>query len=287
MSRGYLCIVQDTHYVDYLRCAYGLALSLHLTQNEIRNISICVDARTKERIKAKHRRVFDHIIDIPWGDSAPEDSDWRIHNKWKYLHMTPYDETVVLDADMLFPTGVDHWWDIMSERDMWFTSHVKTYRGEDVTCDYYRRYFTANSLPNLYTAFFYFKKSALASEVFAMTEIVFQHWQRFFYKYMPKGKPDYLSGDVAYALAVQLLGVEHLVTKDNVSAMPTFVHMKSHVQESGKMPEDWTKMLPTFYSSHANFKIGNYRQTLPFHYVQKEWLTNEMISQMEQELYGR
>jgi hypothetical protein len=197
--------------------------------------------------------------------------------------MTPFYETVILDADMIFPTDISYWWDIMAQRDVWATTKVRTYRGEVVTSDAYRKYFVANNLPNVYTAFMYFKKSELASELFAMIEIIFQHWQRMFYKYMPNGKPDFLSGDVAYALAMQILGIEPQCTRENIEAMPTFVHMKSHVQNApqGVIADKWTDTLPTYYVTHDNFKVGNFQQLLPFHYVEKDWLTQTMIERME------
>ena len=285
MSKGYICIAQNNGTVDYLEQAYALALNLKLTQSKVSSLSVCVDEKTKEKIKAKHRAVFDHIIDIPWNDYAQGQS-WKINNKWKYYYMTPYDETVILDTDMIFPTDVSYWWDLLSERDVWATTNVRTYRGDIVSSDYYRKYFVKNDLPNVYTAFFYFKKSELATELFAMIEVIFQHWQRMFYKYMPHGKPAWLSGDVAYALAMQLLGIEHECTKPLTSSFPTFVHMKSHVQDIPEtmVNDKWTESLPTYYDSYSNFKIGNFQQLLPFHYVEKDWMTSDMIEQMEKEL---
>ena len=284
MTKGYIVIAQNTKDVDYLEQAYALALNLQLTQSEVSNLTVCVDKPTKKLIESKHEAVFDQIVDIPWTDLAEHEETWKIHNKWKYLHMTPYDETVVLDTDMIFPTDVSHWWDLLSERDVWITTDVRTYRNEVVTNDYYRKYFTANQLPNAYTAFFYFKKCELASELFSMTEIIFQHWERFFFEFMPKGKPTWLSGDVAFALAMQILGIEHECTKTNTT-VPTFVHMKSYVQNIAlnKIEEDWTKSIPTYYKSYRDFKIGNFQQVLPFHYTEKHWLTKDKITQMEKD----
>ena len=282
MSKGYIVIAQNTKGVDYLKQAYALALNLKLTQSKVSNLTVCVDPATKKKITKKHRAVFDHIVDIPWNDDAKEEQ-WKINNKWKFYYMSPYDETVILDSDMIFPTDVSHWWDIMSQRDVWATTKVRTYRGDIADSDYYREYFTANNLPNVYMAFFYFKKSDLATELFAMIGIIFQHWQRMFYKYMPNGKPEWLSGDVAFALAIKLLGIEHLCTQENIDAVPTFIHMKSHVQNiKGKAISDtWTESIPTYYTSYDNFRIGNFQQLLPFHYVEKDWLTDNMIKQME------
>lgn len=286
MSRGYIVIAQNTKSVDYLQQAYALALNLKLTQSTVNNLTVCVDSITKKLITNKHKKVFDHIVDIPWNDDA-EQMDWKINNKWKYLYMTPYDETVILDTDMMFPSDVSHWWDILSQRDVWATTKVRTYKGEIVNSDYYRKYFTLNNLPNVYTAFFYFKKCELASELFAMNEIIFQNWQRFFFKYMPKGKPEFLSGDVAFALSMKLLGIEHECTRENIDTVPTFVHMKSHIQNipTSLIDENWTNTLPTYYRSYKDFHIGNFAQHLPFHYVEKDWITSNMIKQMEKD-YG-
>ena len=288
MSRGYIVIAQNTNTVDYLQQAYALALNLKITQSEVNDLCVCVDANTRKKITKKHYEVFDKIVDIPWSDAAEKHS-WKIHNKWKYLYMTPYDETVILDTDMIFPTDVSHWWDIMSERDVWATTRVRTYRGEVVSSDYYRKAFTANNLPNVYTAFMYFKKSELASELFAMTEVVFQHWQRMFFKYLPSHTQNWLSGDVAFALAMKLLGIEHECTRENIDSVPTFVHMKSHIQNIGNkidVDENWCETIPTYYTNCDNFKIGNFQQMLPFHYVDKNWMTSEKIKQMENQYYG-
>ena len=283
MSKGYIVIAQNNDTTDYLEQAYALALNLKLTQTIVYGLTVCVDATTKKLIKAKHKKIFEHIVDIPWNDDA-EAKDWKINNKWKYYYMSPYDETVILDTDMIFPTDVSHWWDIMSQRDVWATTKVRTYRGEVANSDYYRQYFAANNLPNVYTAFFYFKKSDLASELFAMIEIIFQHWQRFFHKYMPKGKPDWLSGDVAFALAMQLLDIQSDCIMENIDEVPTFIHMKSHIQNiDAGISDTWTDSIPTYYRSYNDFKIGNFQQQYPFHYVEKDWMDTNKIKQLEKE----
>jgi hypothetical protein len=287
MSKGYLVIAQNNSKVDYLRQAYALALSLKISQTGINKISVCVDKETIKHIQEKHRQVFDQIVAIPWGDAAENDNSWKVHNKWKYYYMSPYDETVVLDTDMIFPADVTEWWHMLSTQDVWATTHVRTFRGDIVSSDYYRKTFTANDLPNFYNAFFYFKKSDTAAELFSMTEIIFQHWQRFFYKYLPNHSPERVSGDVAFALAIKLLGIETECTRKNVTQFPTFVHMKSHVQNVKGMDDDWTKSIPTYYKSSTDFKIGNFQQTVPFHYVEDSWLTDEIINEMERKVvYG-
>jgi hypothetical protein len=267
MSKGYIVIAQNNGTVDYLQQAYALAMNLKLTQGNVSNLTVCVDASTKKLITAKHKKVFDHIVDIPWEDDS-KDKDWKINNKWKYYYMTPYDETVILDTDMLFPTDVSQWWDILQQKDIWACTNVKTYRQELIHDMHYRKTLKLNDMPNVYTAFFYFKKSDLATE---------------FFKYMPKGKPDWLSADVAFSLAIDILGISDKCTADHMTELPTFIHMKSEIQNipTSLVYDDWTETLPTYYKSYKDFKIGNFQITHPFHYVSKEWLTTDMVAQLE------
>ena len=36
------------------------------------------------------------------------------------VHVTPYEETVVLDTDMIFPDDISHWWKYFAEKDIGF-----------------------------------------------------------------------------------------------------------------------------------------------------------------------
>ena len=285
MSKGYIVIAQNNDTVDYLEQAYALALNLKLTQSTVSNLTVCVDKKTKALIQPKHKKAFDKIVDIPWSDNA-KDAEWKINNKWKYYYMTPYDETVILDTDMIFPVDVSHWWEHLATKDVWACTNVKTYRNELVDDNYHRLDLKRNKMPNVYTAFFYFKKSDTATELFKMIQIIFDNWERFYFKYMPKGKPDKLSGDVAYSLAMQILGIEDKCTMDHIQDLPTFIHMKSFVQNipTSEIEEDWTESIPTYYKSYKDFKIGNFQITYPFHYVQKDWMTKDKIQQMEIEV---
>ena len=47
MSKGYIVIAQNNDTTDYLEQAYALALNLKLTQSIVNNLTVCVDAKTK------------------------------------------------------------------------------------------------------------------------------------------------------------------------------------------------------------------------------------------------
>lgn len=283
MSRGYICIAQNSKY-DYLNQAYGLALSLKATQKE-NAICVCVDEYTKTQITGKHKEVFDHIVDIPWNDDAGAD-EWKIHNKWKYPHMTPFKETIILDTDVLFTHPVDHWWDHLSKKDVWACTHVKTFRNEQITNDYYRKKFTQLNLPNVYSNFTYFKESDTAFELFKMIELIMVHWNVYYDKFLKGTGQDWMSADLAYALAIRLLDLEEEVIDNDIKDVPTFVHMKSYIQNipNNKISGIWTDSIPSTLTHDLKIRVANYEQSLPFHYVEKNWLTEEKINMYEKAL---
>ena len=278
MSKGYLILAQNTPDADYTRLAYALALSIKNSQNEINNVCL---ATNNKKLPKKYNKIFDIITDIPWTDHAST-SKWKIENKWKYYYMTPFDETIILDADMLFPTDISYWWEVLSKKEIWITDKPRTFKGEIITSSKYRTAFISNNLPNVYTAFMYFKKTEIVAELFKLTEFIFNNWEKFFYNYMDENRPKNLSGDVAYALAIKILGIENECF-GNLDCIPSFVHMKGHLQgiDEKYITEDWTKHIPTYFADDGTFKIGNYEQTLPFHYHIKEWLTDDIIKILE------
>ena len=279
MTKGYLILAQNSGSMNYIRMAYALALSIKGTQSEVNKVAIATD----DMVPDKYKHAFDHIVKIPWADHAKE-SRWKIENTWKFYHMTPFDETVVLDADMLFPADISHWWDVLSLKDVWVTNKPRTFRGELITSTKYRQVHVSNNLPHFYIAFFYFKKSELAAEMFKLTQIIYDNWERFYYDYLDETRPKFNSGDVSYALAIKILGAE--TECFDTDSIPTFVHMKSALQniDPKYISDDWTQNIPTYFTDDCRFKIGNYEQYLPFHYHIKNWLTNDMINKLERKI---
>ena len=278
-SRGYLIMAQDNQDNDYHKMAYALALSIKNTQSKITQVCLATDKDIKTLPSSY--KVFDHIVNIPWEDHAA-DAKWKINNKWKYYYMTPFDETVILDADMLFTSDISNWWDILNQKDIFAASSPITFRGEVITDDLYRKAFTNNNLPNIYTAFMYFKKNEAVSELFKLVETIFNNWELYFYEFLDESRPKFLSGDVAYALAMQILGIENDCMSTHT--IPSFVHMKSKLQNipAEYITDDWTQHIPTSFTVDGTLKVGNYQQYLPFHYQIKEWLSDDIVKKLEE-----
>lgn len=274
MSKGFIVLAQNTNRYDYVRMAYALALSLHLSQISETKISIV----TNDKLTKEQAKVFDQIIPIPW--LTDMETPWKVENRWKLYHISPYEETIVLDTDMLVFKDLSAYWDTFSNYDIYFTSKVVDYRGNLITSDYYRKAFTANNLPNLYTGLHYFKKSNDAKSFYEWLELITNNWELFYGKYVSEFYPEQPSMDVTAALVAKILGCEHLVT--NYKSDPVkFVHMKPMVQGWRTPTEFWRQAVGVYFDDKCRLKIGNYQQNDIFHYTEKEFLTNQIVSQME------
>lgn len=280
-TRGFFTIAQDSGDNQYVRMAYALALSLKATQSRYSNLSIGVTPGYK--VPDRYAWAFDKIIDIPWKDHAAE-SKWKLENEWKVIHMTPYDETIKLDADMLFFYDIGSWWDALSVQDVSICNRVLDYRARIATSDYYRKVFTVNQLPDVYTAMFYFKKTEPVYEIFEMAKFVYFNWEAFFSQLLiPEHRPTVVSTDVVFGLVLKLLDLDGVSYSENL--LPTFTHMKSQLQGwNGVLDEDWQRHMETFFTPELEMKIGNYIQYFPLHYHRKDFLTDEMIGYYERQL---
>lgn len=283
MSKGYFTIAQGA---EYHRMAYALALSLKSSQpEELSKLSIGVTTDELSTLPAHYIDVFDNVIEIPGKDLA-QNSSWKLENEWKALDMSPYDETIKLDADMVFTTDISHWWDLLEKTDGMFATDAVTYRGEKITNDYYRKVFTKNSLPNIYTAFFYFKKTQKNVELFKLAETIFCNWATMSVDLLhAEHRPGFVSTDVVFAIAAKLLNYT-----DNSVVMPpgvpTFAHMKLPLQNCGISTgsADWTSHLYSTFRNNGELIVGNYKQQVPFHYHIKSWLTDEIIEFLEKKV---
>lgn len=290
MSKGYFTFAQNSVayfdekiFVDYVKHAYGLALSIKATQEKYNDISVAVTPGYT--MPDKYREVFDQVIEIPWGDLA-ENYDNKFHNEWKAGHISPYDETVKIEADMILTSCIDDWWDYMDMYDMLFSHRVKNYRNEQITSRYCRGVFDSNNLPDIYNGFMYYKKdNANTLEFFKMAEMITKDYDRFSGEFLDHKRPKLLDTDTVYALALKLIGKEKEFIRKDIY-MPTFVHMKKELMNWELQYESfaWTQCIKYNFDSRMNLFVGNYKQTLPFHYHEKNFLTDDTISMYEKHL---
>lgn len=274
MTRGYLTFVQNSETTDYLRCAYLQALSIKVT-NKINKYAIVVDDYTKSLLTDRHRRVFDYIIPMPLGDDA-QGEKWKMSNEWKAYIASPFDETIKLESDMLFTANIDHWWDILSAKDVCFTTKVASYTEQVSTTRVYREVFDTNQLPDIYAGFYYFKKTEVSKELFDLVKTIFDNWDQVRSRILKNALGQPRNTDLAFALATKLLDAENFYLPGNV---PMFTHMKGAVQ--GWAPESvWTDLMH-YQLDRSTVTVGFQRQRLPFHYHFKDFPKPEVVKHYE------
>lgn len=276
MTQGHLIFAQNSD-VNYIRQAYALALSIK-NHNSINSVCLV----TNDKIPENYKKVFDHIVEIPYGDSSKK-SVWKVENRWKLIYASPYDETMVYDSDMLLLDSNDEWWNLLKSNDVFLTDKVYTYRKEKIQNSIIRKTFQENSLPDVYFGFHYFKKNAKAFEFYKWLEAIVKDYKFYYNKFTPKSTQKFVSMDVSAAIAVKLLGAESEFT------LPTnkinFVHMKRELQNWKNLPHLWTEAAIVNFESCNKLWISNFLQTGLFHYTENEFLTDDIITKLENQ-YG-
>lgn len=270
MSKGIVVLAQNGD-VDYVMQACLLAMSLQ-THNKDTKISIITD----DDVPLNYQKFFDNIIPIPFGDAA-ENSKWKVENRWKIYHASPYDETIVMDTDMLVLQNIDTWWNFLSKYELFFTNKVLDYRGNIANSSYYRKTFIDNKLPNLYAGFHYFKKSEFAQEFYTWLELVIQNWETFYEKHLePNSRPKHVSVDVCAAIVTKILDCEYKITNSK-SNYPTFVHMKPYCQGWDEVKSSWQEKISVYVTEDCKLQIGNYLQRGIFHYTENDFIENTPV----------
>jgi len=274
MSKGFLVFAEDAQVKKYTRCAYALGLSLKKHMPDA-NISLV----TNNTVPDKYVTLFDNVIEIPWYDKNKGNTHFRVEDRWKLYHASPYDETILLDADMLVLSNLDHYWEYLNKYDLFFTNNVLDYRGKVITNRYYRKTFDANNLPNYYFGLCYFKKSELAKEFFKWVEDITNNWQLFYGKFVNNNYPKAPSMDVTVSLATKIMDCEKY-TSHNFSPV-TFTHMKPMIQGWESATDSWQDSISHYFNDRCDLKIGNYQQYGVFHYTEYSFLNTSMLNQLE------
>lgn len=272
VSKGYVVLAQNTVDVDYVKQAYVLALSIHATQSET-----AVTIITNDNVPIEYQAVFDQIIPIPWIDNATE-SRYAAEHRWKIYHVTPYDETIVLDTDMLMLEDINDWWWYCQDHDLLFCNQVLNYKGEIINDSTYRKTFVANSLPSPYFALHYFKKSEQAEYFYKVLEFVVNNWEWCYGKLAKEFYQNWLSMDLASAIALEMCGYND---RADICSPLRFVHMKPGVQGWHPIPEKWQNTIPYIFTKSGELTIGNIKQPYLFHYVEKDFIGIDIINKLK------
>jgi hypothetical protein len=274
MNFGYLIVVSQKKDINYARMAYALALSIKNTQKEgYDKVALVIDDK-KHIENFTSTWVFDEIIE--WSEA--EHWDGRSYMD----ELTPFEHTVCLDADMLFLRDYSHWAEyFIKNSKLYIANKSYTYRGELVNDDYYRKCFTANDLPNLYSFYtFFVKNSSLAKDFFNLQREIIKNPTEFSNNFLANYKPKIIGTDEAFALAAKILDIS-----DEISyplEFPRVVHMKGMIQNWPYAADKCFDHIGFYFNRQGKLKLGNFEQTDIIHYVEKDKVNLETVNILEE-----
>jgi len=278
MSSGYLCIAQNNGDVDYLKMAYLQALSCKLTQSLDNNFAVIVDKETHEQVTDAHRAVFNDIIVLK--NDLAANSKVKMQNECQVFAYSPYKSTIKTECDMLFTADLSWLWNTYAQFTYSFTQSVYTYDGHVIDNRKYRQQFDENLMPNIYSAWTYFTYDMACKEIYDTMRIIIDDWDYYRDNYLVNCRYDEPRTDEVYALALKILDIK---PRDSGFG---FVHMKPKLQ---RLPanRDWSEQLIFELDGKLTPTIGHYKQTRPLHYVEKTFVTDEILDRYEYEYRRR
>lgn len=182
-------------------------------------------------------------------------------NDWQMFKISPYRQTIKLEADMLCCSPIDHWWTLFEHRDVVISQGCRTIYDQLSASRKYRKLFDTNNLPDVYNAITYWRLSKTAQEFFNIVRDIFTNYSQ--YKSLLKFPEDEPSTDVVYAIAAMIIGPEQVTLPYG----PSIVHMKQGHQPISS--DNWTKELVWELDP---VRIQTVAQWGMLHYHIKEWV---------------
>lgn len=255
-ERGYLVVAVNTDTVDYVSCARRLAASVKAwhPQESFCLVTDDVDQAAPE---------FDIVLPLPFGDQAVN-SQWRLENDWQAGWCSPYRQTIKLESDMICSGPIDHWWSMLSHREVVISTGCLDFYGAVSDSRFYRKTFDNNHLPDVYSAITYWRLGHTAREFWRWVRQIFTNWNEF--KTLLKFPDSVPTTDLVYAMTANIVGVDKVTLP--FASYPRIVHMKKHIQPTHSV--NWTQDLVHEFQDNR-FLINTITQQGMVHYHVKDW----------------
>jgi len=280
--RGYITHAVNSGSTDYVRMAYALALSLRRTQSEVSALTVVV--ADDQVVPSRYAHAFDHIITVPNVRPDVVRKTWRVDNFVKFGRLSPYQETVTLDADMLFFDDVSHWWDALSHQEI-VGGAAYTYRGTLIEHNPLRLDLYAANFPDLHNGFLYFKSGECSKRLFEKMTSNMAAWEYTCRRHF--GRPGVpFSSDSAFLTALRDCGLEEAAIS-KTPGIPRFIHMKACLQgwdEVAATERDWRPYVDYHFDDNLFLYIDGRRIGDPFHYHVRDFISDNLLKRYEAEV---
>ena len=199
-GQGFFWFAIDNNETEYSKLSGYLADSIR-NSGTTGGIAVAGDVETCKKLRKKSN--IDHVIEIPNFKTAS--TGWNFHNDWKLLSLTPFVHTVKLEADMIIPTNINAWWNILKQHDMVFSYDCYDINNNLIRDRVYRKIFIDNKLPNVYNALSYFRYSVEANKFFELCRVLTENWDYVRDSCIVKCYDKHPTTDIIYALALKIM----------------------------------------------------------------------------------
>ena len=258
MSKGFLWFAQNNDKTDYVKLSITLAKSIKRWN---KHNKVCVITDQASKFTSEYVDVVKVMKD---DDSAGHKIKWA--NEYKAFRLTPFTHTIKLEADMLWTTNTDWWWNHLWQHDLIFSVDCFDYRSNIVKHTPYRKLFTRNHLPNIYNGLMYFRKSAKVQKFYETAEHIVKNWKEVRTQMLITCHDEYPSTDVVFALAYRMMDPtsQGLIDYDWFK----FIHHKPGVNDTMRAKDQNEYLYPN--KSGDAVYIGETRVSRVWHYNDKE-----------------
>jgi hypothetical protein len=260
MSKGFVWFCQNNKDVDYVPLSIALAKSIKKYNKEN---SVCVITDLKSYFSSE----YVDVVKVLNQDDA-QSHNKKFANEYKVFDITPFTYTIKLEADMLWNTNTDWWWNYLWQHDLVFSLDCLDYKEHVVKDKIYRPYHFKNILPNVYNGMTYFRKSSIAKKFFDICQAITLHWNVVKEELLKNCFDSEPTTDTVYALAHRILDP----MREQIVDYPwfKFVHNKPSIHQTRYDYEPLNYYYPMRSQEVTYF--GGRRIIAPLHYYYKNFL---------------
>ena len=210
MSKGIIIFARDNSSISYSDIACVAAGFVRKNLKGFDELCLITDQSTVDTNGKKINKLFDRVIvqenierENPrlFKDTIESNTvdDFKNLDRKNVFHLTPYEETLVIDADYFIMSNVlDNVWG--SSSDFLINCKYRDIAGRHDTDVHYIDDFT---IPMYWATVFYFKKTDYTQHLFTMIEHISENYQYYASLYSCKG--GMFRNDYAFSIALHIL----------------------------------------------------------------------------------
>lgn len=264
MSRGFLWIAQNNSTTDYVECSIHLCRSIkqHCRDNQV---AVIVDQKT-----IVPAGIFDHVIVLEKDFS--ESIEWKMNNEFLVFNLSPFIHTIKLEADMLWTSNTDWWWNYLCQHDLVFSEHCRDYQDHVIEYGPYRKLFVKNNLKDIYNGLHYFRRSQWAVQFYRLCEIIIKNWNMVKDDMLIDCHDETPTTDVVYALANKIQ--DPLNYRFISYPWFNFIHGKDRIHLNVQHSNNLYNYLHPVIQKDRVY-LGGYWLKQPLHYYEKDFTKEE------------